>query len=197
MDCNPAFKKAIETLESKISKYEQKPGSPGVHREKKLTADFKDATDVSISPEAQEASNIDSYVRGMKPFALDTVEAKPLKDVPAVVRANFEYGKTRQVISDLNNMQVGDTLTLDEIVPTSKSNKGLQEFVNRGIEKGKKPYSYMYIKNPKKGIDINERLPGTKFSEQDEVVLKPGLTLKKIEDKELNGVPYYIFEAIN
>lgn len=35
-------------------KYEPKPGSPGVHREKKLTTDFKEATNVSISPEGQK-----------------------------------------------------------------------------------------------------------------------------------------------
>lgn len=148
----------------------------------------------------ENIKNLKDYVEG-KSFKIVNINDK-INDIPdtkldtnQLFRAVVDYGDgSFNLTKDLN---IGDTITLNRHLATSKNQEGLQNVVTYVNSLGKNVKEYMYIKNPKKGIDVNNVLGEHKFSNQNEILLKKNTKLKFIEEQTLNNKPFKIFEVID
>lgn len=124
---------------------------------------------------------------------IDRIPAKKL-DTSTLYRADIDYGNN---ISDyINKANKGAIVTLSRHMATSKSNNGLQEVINLAKRKGKYSKAIYKIENAKKGIDINKYTGDTEFSNQEEVLLKKGTKLKKIDEKMRDGIPFILLRVV-
>lgn len=153
-------------------------------------------------PEAlteENISSLKSYVEG-KSFKTKDINDK-INDIPAgkidspqLLRAIVDYGTDSP--SKFVDKKIGDVITLDRHMSTSKDNEGLQAAVTQAASKNKKVKEYYYIKGANEGIDVNKILGEHKYQDQNEIILKRGVKLKLVKNSTLNGKPFRILEVV-
>ena len=116
-------------------------------------------------------------------------------DTSNVLRANIDYGTESS--NPIKNAKVGDVITLNRHLSSSKDAEGLQNVVSHAASKGYGVKEYYSINGVSEGIDVNKIL-GTNhtYSNQKELILKKGLKLELVEERKLNNKPFKIFKVV-